>query len=297
MGISQKIRNWKSEHESLIREFRYTLYLIKKSPLTLTGFILTSAYISIAIFGPFFVEDAIYKMDLTNRLQPPSFTHPFGTDDLGRDIFSRVIYGFRISLIVGLTVLSIAVCLGVALGLFAGYFGGVIGEVTMRVTDIFLAFPSIVLALALAAALGRGLISAILSLALTWWPWYTRLIYGQVLSLRERPYVEASKAIGASDLHIIFRHILPNCIGPVIVNASMDFGFAILATASLGFLGIGAQPPQPEWGLMVSIGARYIMDNWWYATFPGLAIAITVLSWNLLGDGLRDVLDPRHRRS
>jgi peptide/nickel transport system permease protein len=214
---------------------------------------------------------------------------------MGRDIFCRVIYGFRISLFIGVVVVSCGMILGSFLGLFAGYYKAA-GEIIMRITDVFLAFPSIVLALAITAALGRSLTNTVLAISLTWWPWYTRLVYSQVLSIKENLYVESARAIGASDLRIIFRHILPNCMAPVIVNASLDFGYAILLAAGLGFLGIGAQPPDPEWGLMVSQGSNYIMNNWWMAAFPGLAIAITILGWNLLGDGLRDILDPRLRR-
>jgi peptide/nickel transport system permease protein len=295
MDVYGRIRSWRKEHYSWFKELRYMLYLVKKSPLTMVGFMLFVSYIILATFGAFLAEGFIYGIDLQNRLAPPSFAHPFGSDDMGRDIFCRVIYGFRISLFIGVVVVSCGMILGSFLGLFAGYYKAA-GEIIMRITDVFLAFPSIVLALAITAALGRSLTNTVLAISLTWWPWYTRLVYSQVLSIKENLYVESARAIGASDLRIIFRHILPNCMAPVIVNASLDFGYAILLAAGLGFLGIGAQPPDPEWGLMVSQGSNYIMNNWWMAAFPGLAIAITILGWNLLGDGLRDILDPRLRR-
>ncbi len=284
------------EYHPFIKEFRHTLYLIRKSPLTLLGVILFTLFILTAIFAPLIAPYDPYKANLKEAFQPPSWRHPFGTDEMGRDIFSRVVWGARISLRVGITVVSIALCIGTILGGIAGYFGGLIDEVIMRVTDLVLAFPSMVLALALAAALGPGLNNAMLAISVTWWPWYARLVRGQVLSLREAGFVEAARCIGASSARILFRHILPNSFGPVIVNASLDFGWTILTAAALGFLGIGAQPPKPEWGLMINTGRVYFLEKPWIATFPGLAIFLVVLASNLIGDGLGEILNPRLRR-
>ena len=219
-----------------------------------------------------------------------------GTDDMGRDILSRIIYGSRISIMVGVVVVAISLSIGVPLGAISGYFGGKIDSILMRITDIFLGLPSLVLALAIAAALGRGIMNTMIAISITWWPWYARLVRGQTLSIREMGYIEAARAAGGSSFRIVLTHVLPNCISPIIVTASMDMGYTILAAAALGFIGLGAQPPSPEWGLMVSIGRTYMMNYPWVATFPGLAILITVLGFNLVGDGLRDLLSPRLRR-
>jgi len=260
------------------------------------GFLILAGLVAVALFADFIAPYSAYAVDLSTKFLPPSMAHLFGTDEMGRDIFSRVVYGSRISLVVGAVVVSMASTIGVFVGGIAGFYGGRIDEIIMRVTDVFLAFPSIVLALAVGSALGAGIQNATIALAFTWWPWYARLVRGQVLTIRETQYVEAAASIGGGNLHIITKHVLPNCVAPIIVNASMDLGYVILAAASLGFLGIGAQPPMPEWGLMISIGRLYAIDYWWLATFPGLAIMVSVLAFNLVGDGLRDVLDPRLRR-
>ena len=256
-----------------------------------------SFFVIIALFGPYFVPYAQDAMttSVENRLLPPSSEHFFGTDDLGRDVFTRVILGAGVSLKIGIIAISITMFIGISLGAIAGYFGGWIDEIIMRITDIFLAFPNLLLAMAIAAALKPGLTSAMLAISLTWWPWYTRLVRGLTLQLKNQPFVYASKSMGANSLYIIVRHILPNCIGPVIVNASLDMGYIILAAASLGFIGVGAQPPTPEWGLMVSTGRKFFLDSSWMAIFPGMAIFFTVLGFNLLGDGLRDIFDPQSR--
>ena len=232
----------------------------------------------------------------TLGLLPPSGKYFFGTDELGRDIFSRVIYGTRISLQTALIAVGLALLIGIPLGAIAGATGGMVDEVIMRITDIFLSVPPLLLAIAIAAFLGPSLENAMLAIAVSWWPWYTRLIRGQAVSIRERQFVKAAKAIGTPPVRIIFGHIVPNCIAPVIVQASMDIGGVILTIASLSFLGLGAQPPTPEWGLMVSTSRNYFLNAWWYSIFPGLAIFVTVLVFNLLGDGLREILDPKTRK-
>ncbi len=283
-------------YRPFLQELRHILYLIRRSPLSLLGIILFSGFLLIAILAPYIMPYSPYKINLSGAFQRPNIEHLFGTDEMGRDILSRVVWGCRISLRVGITVVLISLCIGTILGGVAGYVGGTVDEIIMRFTDLVLAFPSLVLALALSAALGPGLDNAIFAISITWWPWYARLIRGQVLSIREAGFVEAARCVGASDFRILFRHIIPNSFGPVIVNASMDFGWAILMTASLGFLGIGAQPPEPEWGAMISAGRLFFMDRPWIATFPGLAILIVVLASNLIGDGLGEILNPRLRR-
>ncbi len=222
------------------------------------------------------------------KLLAPSAEHPFGTDHLGRDLYARVLFGGRTALALGLLVVAVAVAVGVPLGAIAGYFGGWIDEVIMRLTDVFLAFPPLLLAIFIASALGASLTNAALAIAFTWWPWYTRLVRAQVVALRDRPFVEAARVMGVNDLVIIGRHILPNTLSPVIVQATLDLGSAILTGAALSFLGLGVQPPTADWGQMVSNGRLYFPDRWWYVTFPGLAIFLSTLAFNLLGDSVQD---------
>ena len=219
-----------------------------------------------------------------------------GTDNQGRDILSRVIYGARIPLIISFTVTAAIVVIGVPLGGIAGYYGGRVDEVVMRVTDVFLAFPSLILAITFVAFLGPSIRNVMIAIVVSWWPWYTRLVRGVAVSLRERPYVEAARTMNVRNLTIIWRHILPNAFGPVIVQMTLDIGTVILAAAALSFIGLGAQAPTAEWGLMISDGKDYILHQWWIGTFAGLAIFILVLAFNFVGDGLRDVLDPRSKR-
>ena len=294
--LRSRTRRWSKRHESDLGEIGFSLYLLRQNRLTVAGFLIFAGLVAVALFADFIAPYSPYAVDLSTKFLPPSVAHLFGTDELGRDIFSRVVHGSRISLVVGAIVVSTASTIGVFVGGIAGFYGGKIDELIMRVTDVFLAFPSIVLALAVGSALGAGIQNVTIALAFSWWPWYARLVRGQVLTIRETQYVEAAASIGGGNFHIITKHVLPNCVAPIIVNASMDLGYVILAAASLGFLGIGAQPPMPEWGLMISIGRLYTIDYWWLATFPGLAIMVSVLAFNLVGDGLRDVLDPRLRR-
>jgi len=263
---------------------------------TALGGCLLLLFASIAIFAPYIATHDPLSIDVFNRLSPPSKTHRMGTDQLGRDIFSRVVYGTRLTFAAGFTIVTIALMIGSVLGSIAGFWGGWFDMFFMRVVDVFMVFPPLLLALAIAAALGPSLMNAMIAISIAWWPWYTRLVRGQVLSVKENVYTESAKAGGASNFRILFHHILPNCISPVLVLATLDLGSAILTTAGLSFIGLGAQPPSPEWGAMISSGRTYITQAWWYCTFPGTALALTVLSFNLIGDGLRDILDPRRTR-
>jgi peptide/nickel transport system permease protein len=269
---------------------------LRANPLLLIGGFLSAVVLLVAVFAPLiapFPADAGTATNPFAVLHPPSAVHLFGTDQVGRDVLSRVVYGARVSPVIALVVLAIACLVGVPLGVAAGYFGGWLDEAIMRVTDIFLAFPPLLLALALAAMLPASLVTVTVAIAATWWPWYTRLIRGQAASVAGRPYVDACRALGISRRRIIFRHILPNSITPLIVQISLDVGGVILTASALSFLGLGAQDPTPDWGLMVSEGQAYFTTDWWVVTFPGLAILLTAFAFNLLGDGLRDLLDPR----
>lgn len=272
--------------------------LILNNPLTAFGLVIILALLITAIFAPVlapFPDQGRGLSNLDERLEPPTFKHPLGTDSLGRDILSRIIYGARISLKAALIVVMFSISVGVPLGLVAGYFGGKIDDVIMRLADMVLAFPSLLLAIAIVASLGPNLINALIAIALPWWPWYTRLMRSQVISTKEMQFVESAQAIGASRWRIMFRHILPNCLSPIIVNATVDMGYVILAIASLGFLGLGTQPPAADWGVMVSDGREFFLNQWWISTFSGGAIFLTVLAFNLTGDGIREALDPKIR--
>jgi peptide/nickel transport system permease protein len=270
--------------------------LLRSSPLITTGGAIALLIVLVALVAPLlapFPGDAGSATNPVAALQAPSLHHLFGTDQVGRDVFSRVLYGARVSPLIALLVLVIACVVGVPLGVVAGYFGGVADDVIMRVTDIFLAFPSLLLSLAFAAVLPPSLTSLTIAIAITWWPWYARLIRGQAASVAGRPYVESCRALGIPTWRILLRHVLPNSVTPLIVQVSLDFGGVILTASALSFLGLGAQDPTPDWGLMVAEGENYFTTQWWLVTYPGLAIMLTALAFNLLGDGLRDVLDPR----
>jgi peptide/nickel transport system permease protein len=297
------VKKWFSDFyktlQPRIRELRMSLYLLTRNRLQLASLIIIILLILIAAFAPLiapYPEHAISATNPDDKLLPPSSQYLFGTDELGRDMFSRVVYGTRISMQTALIAVGLALLIGMPLGAIAGGFGGVVDEVIMRITDVFLSFPPLLLAIAIAAFLGPNLENAMLAIAISWWPWYTRIIRGQAVSIRERQFVRAARAIGTPMSRIIFKHILPNTLAPVIVQASMDIGGVILTIASLSFLGLGAQPPIPEWGLLISTSRTYFLNAWWYSTFPGIAIFITVLVFNLIGDGIREVLDPRTRK-
>lgn len=263
------------------------------------GVAIIAAVVLLALVGPMIVPrpDAVFDSNILQRFRPPSGDFWFGTDNLGRDVFSRVILGARGALLVALSTVAIAMVIGVPAGLYAGYTDGWGSEAVMRVTDVFLSVPQLILALAIAQLIGRGLESAMLALALTYWPFFCRTVYAETRRVRHALYVEALLGLGASSWRILLVHVLPNIASPVIVRATIGMGFIILTTAVLGFLGIGATPPDPDWGLAIAESRQYLPDAWWFATFPGLAILVTVLGFNLFGDGLRDLVDPRLRRS
>ena len=283
-----------------IKSLRESLYLIARNKLSLTALIILVLLIVGALLAPYIIpypEDLADATHTQIKLQAPSLEHLMGTDELGRDIFSRVVYGARVSLSAALAAVGLSLVIGIPLGAIAGSFGGWVDNLIMRITDVFLSFPPLLLAIAMVAVMGSSLNNAILAIALSWWPWYTRLIRGQAISVKERNFVQAAESIGTGRMKIIFKHIIPNCISPVIVQASMDIGGVILTVASLSFLGLGAQLPTPEWGLMISMGRRFFPDSWWYCIFPGLAIFVTVLCFNLLGDAIREILDPKTRKN
>jgi peptide/nickel transport system permease protein len=269
---------------------------LRANPLLAVGAVTAAAIIVVAVAAPLlapFPGDAGSATHPFQVLRPPSARHLFGTDQVGRDVLSRVIYGARISPLVAVIVLVIACVIGIPLGVAAGYFGGWVDEVIMRVTDVFLAFPSLLLALALAAVLPPSLTSLTIAIAVTWWPWYTRLIRGQAASVAGRAYIDSCRVLGIRPWRIILRHVLPNSVTPLIVQVSLDVGGVILTASALSFLGLGAQDPTPDWGLMIAEGQNYFTTDWWVVTFPGIAILATAFAFNLIGDGLRDLMDPK----
>ena len=281
------------------RRLRYAVRVILRDPLALFSLLIIAILIVLALFGPWlapYPRQGEGKTNVPDRFLPPSEKYWLGADQLGRDILSRVIIGSRIALQAPAIVVILAVLIGAPLGALAGYMGGWVDNLIMRVTDLFLAFPSLLLAVTIVAAVGPSLTNAMIAIAISWWPWYTRLVRGVTISLRERYFVEAARSIGVPSGTIILRHILPNCVTPILVQATIDFGTVILAEGSLAFLGLGTKPPAPDWGLMVSQGRSFILDQWWISTIPGMAIFISVLAFNLLGDTLRDILDPRQYR-
>lgn len=266
-----------------------------KNKMAVLGLLILALLVIMAIFAPVIATHVPEKQDLANRLALPSAAHFFGTDNFGRDIFSNVVYGARISLFIGLAATTISVVIGTIIGAVAGFFGGQVDNVIMRIVDVFLSIPSLILAIAISAVLGNGIRNLILAVSLSGITGYARIVRASVLSVKEQEYVEAAQIGGAGNLRLIFRHILPNCTGPIIVQATLGVGTAILQAASLSFIGLGVQPPTPEWGGMLSAGRDYIRDFPHLTLFPGLAIALTIFSLNLFGDGLRDTLDPKER--
>ena len=269
---------------------------LRANPLMALGLAIAVLFVLVAIFAPLIAPhpaDAGSATHPTQALLGPSSDHWFGTDQVGRDIFTRVLYGARTSLRIAAVVLLLSALIGVPLGIAAGYFGGWVDDVIMRVTDVFLAFPALLLSLALASVLSPSVGNATLAIAVTWWPWYARLARGAATQVAARGYIESARALGVSPPRILGRHVLPNAVTPVLVQGSLDVGGIILTAAALSFLGLGAQDPTPEWGLMVSQGQGYLNTEWWFPVFPGLAIVLAALAFNLLGDGLRQALDPR----
>ena len=267
---------------------------MKRNPLAVIGLTIVLVLLVMAAFAPWLAPHDPIAQNLQNRLQPP-FTpgHLLGTDDFGRDILTRILYGSRITLAIIALVTVTAPVFGLLVGTVAGYFGGWTDEILMRITDIFLAFPKLILALALVAVLGPGMENAILAIALTSWPPYARVSRAETLTVRNSDYIAAVRLQGAGPARIILGHVIPMCLPSVIIRVTLDMAGVILIAAGLGFLGLGVQPPMPEWGSMISAGRKYLFEQWWVATMPGLAIFIVSLGFNLLGDGLRDVLDPR----
>lgn len=270
-----------------------TLAILVQNPLSLLGLILVATVVLSAIFADFIVPFPEHRgavVDFTNFNRPPGWPYLFGTDLVGRDLFSRIVYAYRISLILGVVVLAIAVPIGVTVGLVAGYLGGWTEYVLMRITDVFLSIPPLVLAMSMMGLLEPTLTNGMLAVTAMWWPWYTRLTYNLTRAEKEEGYVLAAEVIGASKLHVIFREILPNCVPAVITKMTLDLGFVIIIASSLSFLGLGVQPPTPDLGSMVADGAKYLPDSWWLTVFPGLAILIAVFGFNLVGDALREIL-------
>ena len=268
-------------------------YKFSRNPMSILGLFTVLLVTFLAVFAPWvapYPKHASAFVDFANASLAPCWRYPFGTDVMGRDILSRIFFGFRFSLTMGVVVLSLVVPPGVTLGLIAGYNQGTwLDTVVMRITDIFLAVPPLILALAITSVLTPNLFNAMIAVSLMWWPWYTRLVYGLATTLRNEFFVNSAEALGASKAHIIFREILPNCISPIFTKMSLDMGWVILIGSSLSFVGLGVQPPKPGLGTMVSDGARYLPDQWWISVFPALAIVVVVLGFNLLGDGLRDM--------
>ncbi|MCP8941019.1 ABC transporter permease [Alsobacter sp. SYSU M60028] len=287
-ALSSRWQNW-----------RRGAYRFRQSTLSIVGLVIVALLIAVALVGPYVVphpEHVAGGVSTAMRFRPPSAQFWFGTNELGQDVFSLVVAGSRISLLAGLAVVVIAAIFGTLIGAVAGYFGRWVDEALMRFTDLMLTLPSLILAMAIAAALGPGIGNMVFAIAMSWWPGFARLVRGEVMAKKEEVFVQAARALGAGAPRILMRHILPNVISPIIVKMSLDMGFAILTVASLGFVGIGVKPPTPEWGSLLSLARGYMPDYWWTAIFPGMAIFLAVFGFNLLGDGLRDVLDPKARR-
>jgi peptide/nickel transport system permease protein len=287
-------------HDGHISELSLMWRAFRSDPLAVLSLVILLIFIFGAIFAPFLTPYAAQGQgdpNILEKFNPPSKAHLLGTDYLGRDVLARIFYGGRSSLSIGFLVVFVAVLIGVPLGAIAGFYGGWIDNLLMRITDIFLAFPPLLLAIALAAALGPSFTNTMIAISFTWWPWYARLVRAQTISLKERSFIEAARSIGVPSWKIILTHVLPNVMTPVMVQATMDLGSAILVGASISFIGLGVQPPTADWGTMISVGRIYFLERPWYAGSAGAAIFLVVLAFNLLGDALRDAADPRTRRS
>ena len=282
-----------------MRGLRQVLTKLVRDRSALLGLVLVAIVVLAALLAPVLAThpEAVWDMNPKNRLLAPSSEWLLGTDRMGADIYSRVLYGARITLVIATVAVGVSLLIWVPIGLWAGWRGSWIGEVLMRTSDVFLAVPQIVLAIAIAQTLGPSIENVILALSLTYWPWFTRLVFAEVRRLKNETFIEAAIALGVPHWRIVLLHVLPNVASPIIVRTSIGMGFTILTAASLGFLGLGAPPPAPEWGRMISESREFLPEAWWYALAPGLAIFIVVMGFNLLGDGLRDVLDPRIRRA
>lgn len=263
---------------------------LKRNEQFIFPFLVVALLIILTFFGEKLAPYDPLTINISAKLHAPGPAHWMGTDEMGRDVLSRIMAGTRYSTETVAVIITSCLIIGILIGTLAGYFGGRIDELLMRITDVFLAFPPLILALAIVAALGPGLVNAMLAISFVWWPWYARMVRGQVLQTREQQYVLAARSIGVNDLRIMVRHILPNCLMPIMVQASMDLGSALVTTAGLSFIGLGAQAPTPEWGAMVGTGRRYLLTAWWLSTFPGLAIFTTILGLNLMSDALQDRL-------
>ena len=283
--------------EARRRYLRDTVVLWRRNRLMILGTSIILGLLLVAALAPLLATFNPYAQTLGDRLLAPSTRHLFGTDGLGRDIFSRVVYGARVTLTIALLVAAISTPLGMFMGIEAGSLGGAVDEILMRLADIFLAFPRLILAIAFAAALGPGVENAIIAIAIAHWPSYARLARAETLNVKNNDYIQAMRVLGAGKMRIMAGHIAPMTLSSIIVRMSLDMGTIILTAAGLGFLGLGAQPPMPEWGLMVADGRQFLVDQWWVSTLPGLAILVVVMGFNLLGDGIRDVLDPRQRQA
>lgn len=282
-----------------MRGVLFVLSRLTRDRSALLGLVLILALVVCALLAPVLAThpDDLFEMHPAKRLRPPGPEHWLGTDRMGSDIYSRLLFGARITLLIGVIAVGASLAIGVPVGLVAGHYHGWTSDLLMRVSDIFLAVPQVVLAIAIAQTLGPSLPNVILALSVTYWPWFARLVYAETRSLQKEVFVESTSALGASPLRLIALHVLPNVASPIIVRASIGMGFTILTAAALGFLGLGPPPPTPEWGRTIAEAREFLPDAWWYAAAPGLAIFLTVMGFNLLGDGLRDVLDPRIRRA
>jgi peptide/nickel transport system permease protein len=287
----------RQRRDARLRYWKDSYILWRRNHLMVVGTGIIVFLLLVTAVAPLLATHDPYEQILPDRLLPPSAQHYFGTDNLGRDIYSRVVYGSRVTLTIVFLVAVISTPLGLVVGVLAGYFGGALDEILMRLSDVFLAFPKLILAIAFAAALGPGVENAIVAISVANWPSYARLARAETLSVRNNDYIQVIRSMGASNLRIMVGHITPMCLSSIIVRLSLDMGTIILTAAGLGFLGLGAQPPVPEWGLMVSDGRQFLVDQWWVSTLPGLAILIVVMGFNLMGDGFRDLLDPHQRQS